>query len=342
MISFPQKYRKIGVDVGSYSVKAVALEKGPLNKRPTLSCAIEYLPSPTPSPSQLLESICNALKKLNLPVSKVNISLWGREVVTRYVCFPLMRRSEIINALRLEWDKHISFKLDEVIWDFQPLDIVNDPVKGKQRLVLLVAAKKEFLEQQIHLLKEAEIEPDIIETNVVSLVNAFNFLYPSQPPHSLLALVNIGELATNLVILKDGMPRFSRNILFGGRDITHLIAQKKHIDFLKAQELKHSFKGEDEEIASVINNGLESLVNEVNLSLEYLKKELGGEVETIYICGGSLHLYGIEEFLKEILQVRIERWKSDDKFRFASGNFRKEWEECFSELAVALGSALAI
>ena len=340
MINFFQKYRKVGIDVGSYSVKVVALEKELLNKRPILSCAIEYLPSRNPTPFQVSESIRNALKKLNLPVSKVNVSLWGREVVTRYIYFPLMPRSEIINALRLEWDKHISFKLEEVIWDFQPLGIVNDPVKGKQRLVLLVVAKKEFLERQIHLLKEANIEPDIIETNVTSLVNAFNFLYPSHRRDSLLALMNIGELVTNLIILKDGMPRFSRNILFGGQDITHLIAQKKHIDFLKAQELKHSFKGEDGEISSIINSGLESLVNEVNLSLEYLKEELGREVETIYICGGSLHLYGIEEFLREILQVRIETWGSDEKFCFASDNFRKEWEECFFELVVALGSAL--
>ena len=83
-----------------------------------------------------------------------------------------------------------------------------------------------------------------------------------------------------------------------------------------------------------------SLANEINLSFEYLKEELGEQVETIYICGGSLHLYGIEKFLREILQVRIETWKSDEKFYFASDNFRKEWEECFFELVVALGSAL--
>lgn len=342
MISFSQKYKRVGIDIGSFSIKAVALERGALDKRQAISYAIEYLPVQTSASSfQISESIQRALKRMDITTPKVNISVFGPEVVFRYLLLPLVRKSEIINALKLEWDKYISFKLDEVIWDFQVLDTISTATQGKQRLILLAAAKKEFLEQQTHLLKEAGVEPGIIDTNVTCLVNAFNFLHSFESRNSLLALMNIGELVTNLIILKDGIPRFSRDILFGGRDITHLIAQKKHIDFLEAQGLKHNFNGGDEEITSIIKNSLSNLINEINLSFEYLKQELGEQARAIYISGGSLRLYGIEELLSQGLQVKLKTWKSNGNLCLSRRNSRKDLEECFPELVVAMGAALA-
>lgn len=333
-----KKYKKVGVDIGSFSVKAVSLEKGLFKKNYTVSCAIEYLPTQA-SPSQISESIKNAVKKVGVTVPRVSISVSGQEVIFRYIQLPVMRNSEIIEAVKLEWDKYISLKPDEVISDLQVLGEISDPLKGKQILVLLAAAKKDFLAQQTHLLKEAGLGTDIIDTNVSCLVNAFNFLYPLKSKNSLVALLNIGESITNLIILKDGIPRFSRDILFGGRDVTVLISQKKRISFLNAQELKHNFNGDDQEILAVIKNSVANLNNELKLSFDYLKRDLEEEIKAIYISGGTAHLYGIKDFLNQDLGINVETWRVNKNLR-QRGNPEKKLESYFPELAVSIGLVL--
>ena len=339
MIDIQKKYRRVGIDIGSFSVKVVALEKGIFDKSQTLSYAIEYLPQQATA-FQISECIKRTLSKAGITTLKVNISVSGPEVIFRYLQFPLLRDPEIVETIKLEWDKYIPFKLEEVIWDFEILNIISDPLKGRQKLVLLVATKKDFLTQQMHLIKDAGLEPDIIDTNVTCLVNTFNFFQPEKSKNSLIALINIGELVANLIILKDGIPRFSRDILFGGRDITHLIAQKKRLNFQEAQELKHNFKGDDEEVLSTINSSVGNLINEISLSFEYLKQELQEAIKTIYISGGTLHLHGIKESLHQGLGINIETWKLNNHLAFKAKTPKNNLEECFPELVVALGLAL--
>jgi type IV pilus assembly protein PilM len=323
-----KKNKRVGLDLGSFSVKAVGMENEMLGSKNAFSYAVEYLP-PQASRTQISETIRKAVKKIGTSSSRINIAVSGQDVIVRYIPLPKIRKSEIIEAIKLEWDKYISLKQEEVVWDLQVLGPIDDPLKGKQLLVLLVAVKKNFLEEQINLLKDAGLSSDIIDTNVSCLVNAFDFLYSPKAKSALFALLNIGESITNLIILKDGLPRFSRDILFGGRDITHFIAQKKRIDFLKAQELKHNFDGQDQDILAVLKYSVSNLINEIKLSFEYLKRDLEKDVKIIYISGGSSHLYGIKEFLSHDLGIKVETWKLNANL---GGH---------PELAVALGLVLS-
>jgi len=341
MISFLGLRKKIGIDIGTFSVKVVALEKKLLNRKRSISYAIEYLPAESVSTTQIQEAIKRAIKKIGLSSSRVNISVSGQEVIFRYIQLPLIRSSEVIETIKLEWDKYISLKLDEVIWDFEVLGDIEDPLKGKQKLVLVVAIKKDFLEQQVHLLKEASLVSGVIGTNVTSLVNAFNLLYPVESKNSLFALLNIGGTITNLIVLKDGIPRFSRDILFGGRDITYLIASKQRIDIAKAQELKHNFNGDNEEVVSLIKNSIVNLTNEIRFSFEYLKRDLEEQIKTIYISGGSSHLYKIKEFLSQDLGINVEIWRLNGSLRQNLINPGNDLERYFPELVVALGLVLS-
>lgn len=246
-----------------------------------------------------------------------------------------------MQTLRLEWDKYVPFRIEEMSWDYQVLGAVQHPLKGKQTMVLLAAAKRDFIEQQSRLFTQMGFTVDVIATNVTCLINAFNYLYGFKTQNTLIALLNIGESATDLVILKNGMPRFSRDILFGGKDITYMIAQKKRIDFQRAQELKHSFDANDTEVLNIIKNSFSNLVNEIKLSFEYLKRDFDTEVNAVYVCGGSSYLFGIEEFLKKDLGIYTEIWKLNNNLFQEGKDSNGGLEKHFAELAVAVGLALS-
>lgn len=318
----------------------MAIERPLWGKKNIVSSAIEYLPSQA-TQNQLSICIQKALKRVGVTTPKVNICVSGPEVVFRYIQFPSIRQSEVLQTLRLEWDKYVPFRIEEMYWDFQVLGTVQHPLKGKQTMVLLAAAKKAFIEQQSRIITEMGFAVDVIATNVTSLVNAFTYLYEFKTKDTLIALLNIGESVTDLVILKNGMPRFSRDILFGGKDLTYMIAQKKRIDFQKAQELKHNFEAKDAEVASIIKNSFSNLVNEIKLSFEYLKRDFETDVNAIYVSGGSSYLSGIEEFLRKDLGIYTEILKPNNKLLQEANGSKDGLEKHFPELAVALGLALS-
>lgn len=342
MINLPKACRRrISLDIGSFSIKAVVLEKPlwPAGK-PTLAYAIEYL-SEAAGPAEIPGLIQKALQKIGIsPPLEVSISLSGPEVIFRYLYFPLLSREKILESLRLEWDKYVSLKLDEVVWDFQLLGTTADFLKGKQRLILLVAVKKDFFEQQIRLLKEAGLILRAADTNVSGLVNTFNFIYPIQSKNRLVGLIHLGEQVSNFTILKDNLPLFSRDILFGGRDVTYLIAQKKRLTFSQARKAKHDFNGSDEEISLAIKSGVNNLINEIALTCEYLKRELKSQISSIYLSGGLAHLYGIEGWLGQGLGIPVAGWKAGAAFGLGPKNSREDLENNFAELVVALSLAL--
>lgn len=308
MINPLKKAKKTAVDIGNFSVKAVSQEKAIWQREPVFSCAVEYLPI-QPSPEQVAEAVKKAVKKVGTALGRVNILACGQDVVYRYIQLPIMRKKELIEVIRLEWDKYLPMKQDEIVWDLEVLGVIEDPLKGKQISVLLVVVKKDFISQREDILKKAGLSLEAIDSGVTSLVNAFNFFNSRQPKDSLVALLDIGDSAASLVILKNGIPRFSREILFGGRDITYLLVQKKRIDFLKAQELKHSFDGQDQDIGALIKSGITNLTNEIRMSFEYLKREMDQEISMLYLSGGVARLSGIKEFLEQDLGVKARYWQ---------------------------------
>ena len=236
------------------------------------------------------------------------------------------------------WDKYVSFKQEDVTWDSQILTTIKDSTGGRQELVLLVSVKKNAIKQKFDLLKEAGLRSEVVDTDISCLVNAFCFLFPKKAKSSTIALLDLGDYYSNLVVLDGGILRFSRNIPLGGKDITQGIAQRKRIDPIKAQALKHKFKGKDEEVSSVITMWVKDIINELKVSFEYVKREIGRDVKELYICGGTSLVYRLEESLTEGLGIKVDGWHLNSNLEIVSPY--QNIDEYFPKLIVSLGLAL--
>lgn len=329
---------EVGLDIGNFSVKVVKLSEKKFSPKKVLSFGIENI-SETATNQQIADTIKKAIETAKVTTSQVNISVSGPNITYRIIRMPLMNRSELKKVLELGLDKYIPFKGSEVLWECRILEVITVPAVGKQMSVLLVAAKREFIEERINMVRNAGLEPQLIDVDVFAMMNAFNFVHRHEDK-KVTALLNIGSYFSNLVILKKGVPHFARDLLLGGRDITQTIAERLHLALSTAETMKYNIGEEDKDILKLIKVVLENLCNELIISFEYIKKEIGDNVETIYVSGGSIYLYDMVKFLNSRLGIRVKQWDFNRAFELETKLPPQKLETIFPSLAVAIGLAL--
>ncbi len=113
-----------------------------------------------------------------------------------------MKEGDAREVIRWEAEQHVPFDMANVELDFQILD---PDAEGLQMNVLLVAAKRELVENRVGLLGEAGLAPAIIDVDAFAIHNAFELNHPDAM-QGVVGLVNIGHEVTNVNILEDAVP----------------------------------------------------------------------------------------------------------------------------------------
>src|SRR5690606_6553322 len=97
--------------------------------------------------------------------------------------------------------------------DFQILDPDGG---GLEMGVLLVAAKRELVENKMRLLADAGLSAAVVDVDAFALYNAFELNYP-EAMTGVVGLVNIGHEVTTINVLEDGVPILTRDMPIGTR-----------------------------------------------------------------------------------------------------------------------------
>jgi type IV pilus assembly protein PilM len=125
----------VGLDVGSYAVKAVALQ--PSGDRLTLQGYAQVrIGSQEP-----VEVIRKVIDQLGIKPKRMVTSVSGRSVIVRQVETPRLPTDELKAHIAYEADKYIPFGSEEVIIDCQTLPD-RDEAKANNMQVLLVAVRR--------------------------------------------------------------------------------------------------------------------------------------------------------------------------------------------------------
>ena len=201
----------VGLDIGSSSLKLVALRK---KGKDSLIKNIAFQPFEPASDSA--EIISSFVKSQGLSDIPLNVSLSGQPVITRYLNWPRMSLSELKAAMQFEAREHIPLPLEEVILDCA---ILNEKIEENKMLIALAAIKKTVVQERIVLLERCGIRPKIIDVDCFCLVNAFNHSQSLETKSRVnSAVLDIGLRYTNMVILDGADLKFSRDILAGSRE----------------------------------------------------------------------------------------------------------------------------
>ena len=293
----------IGLDIGSSSVKMVQLRAGdtPATRELAYFGVKEFK-------SQNHVDIVDAVKEVialsPIPCTSANISVSGQSVIVRYLPMPKMSSEELKNAMSYQAAKYIPFNLEDVNYDFQILN--QGKSDDKNMRVLLVAAKKEIIDERIAILKDVGLVPNVIDVDSFAIINSFQL--GSQQNQGIIAIVDIGADITSTTILKDNLPYFNRDVPLGGNDLTKAIIEGFEIDQVAAEELKRNPQEKYADLINVISPVLDSICREIHLSFNYCESQLGGSVKIIYLTGGFAKFKGIDKILSSMLGIEVQIW----------------------------------
>jgi type IV pilus assembly protein PilM len=335
LLKFKNKFLKertsVGLDIGTSAIKIVKLR--------FLNDGIQLY-------SFHLEPIQGALNELlktiarDQGLNKVNISVSGPATIIRYVDFPKMKEEELRKALKYEAQKYIPFSSSEVNLDGY---ILKQDLADNKMLVLLAAAKKDFINQHLQLIQDSGIRVNMVGIDSLALVNAFNFNYSEEGnlKNKTIALLNIGASTSNLNILENGIPRLTRDIQIAGNNFSQKIAENLGIDLKSAEQLK--LKADDarlNEVLAALEQALSNLANEVRTSFDYYESQNASSVAKIFLSGGGSLVPGIKEKLANLLGIELEYWEPLKAISISDSVDFKKIKALSGQFAVAVGLAL--
>ncbi len=337
---FARKDKNIlGLDIGSRDVKMVELE------RTGGAYSITQVASrPLIGEDAKAQTLRQMMHEVNFKTNRVVTAVSGRSVIVRYITMQLMNDNDLRTAIHYEADKYIPFGIDEVVIDCTRLPIEDDVHTAPNEMkILLVAVKRQVIEEHLAFLRDAGLQPMIIDVDSFALGNAFEIageFNPRVEEPAMVALVDIGALKTNISIVKGSTSYFTREVYLGGNNLTEAISKRRGVDNYEAEALKIDPNTTWEEIGEEAHMALDDLGNEIQLSLDYFENQFETEVGEVLLSGGTSMLPGLDEALSATFQKPTRLWNPLATVPVANPAIPPEYiQNVGPQMAVALGLA---
>jgi len=331
----------IGLDIGASSCKLVELVVSPL------SLKVKNWGILPVEGGDIAGTIKKLLAQANITSPNVYTALSGQGTLIRFIKMPRMPLNQLRESLLLEADKYFPFSKDQVHMDCYILD--DKKGKDNKMEVLVAVAKRDLVKQRLDLIASLGLNGNFIGVSAVALSNAFSRIQKIlinrqgsnvKEPHKTVAVLDIGEVKSSLIIFDEGLPRFTRDISLGGKDLTQKIGNVMGLNFSEAEQIKCDPKGKEEDIMTACHSTLLSLVSEIRLSFDYFTSENKQEVKELYLMGRSSKISKIDDFFARELDLAVEKWDSAKALEFSDNVSSAEFAEQANQLGVALGLSL--
>lgn len=299
----PKPRNRAGLDIGTSHIKMI--EVSGTSEKPVLaSFGIKKIQGS--SREAIVDVVKTLAEEIKISVKEFNISLAGPSLVTRLISVPNMTDEELKNAIRFETEKIIPFDINECILDFH---VQGKDVREKNNIdILLAAAKRDFVLQKVKIVEEAGFGISVVDVDSFAITNVFLKNFTSIEPTKTIALLNVGAVYTNLIILRGGLISFVRDLAIGVADFRAAVSKKCGVDLELSEGLKDFTAEKAAEVGTCAKAALSSLLDEIKLSFGYHENQSGRGVDEIYLSGGGAGFIGLEEAFRDTFGSKPERW----------------------------------
>ena len=335
----------IGLDIGTSAVKLAQL-KGTAKGFQLEALGVTPLPPEVivdgtiMDAARVVDAIRTTVREQRIKSKDVALSVSGHAVIVKRIGLPEMTEEELQESIRWEAEQYIPFAIDDVNLDFQILG-PSGPDKPSQMDVLLVAVKKDKINEYVSVVAEAELNPVIVDVDAFAVENMYEINYELEP-NRVIALVDVGAAVTNINILKNGVSAFTRDTAIGGNQFTEALQKELGIGYEEAEALKREGKDRWDEVAEILRPVITDLSTEIVRSFDFFKATSANEqIDKVVLSGGCAKLHGLAPFLAEQLGVPVEMVNPFKNIHTDPGRFSPEFlEEVGPAAAVCVGLAI--
>ncbi len=257
----------------------------------------------------IVDAIREALTNAGIKTRKAAAAVSGHSVIVKQIALPAMTPAELEESIRWEAEQYIPFDVNEVNLDFQILSQGEDG----QMDVLLVAAKKDLIDDYVNVMSEAGLQPSIVDVSAFAIENAFEANYDARQDE-VVALINIGAQVININVVANGAPVFTRDVSAGGQQYTAEIQRTLSVGFDEAERIKlgdprgaETKEVVPQEVEQAMRTVTDSIVAEIARSLDFFAATAAEtRIQRVLFTGGSSKVSGIEEAFAERTGLPVE------------------------------------
>jgi type IV pilus assembly protein PilM len=297
----------LGVDISSSSVKLLELSKHGDRYR-VESYAVEPLPADAVVEKNItnVEVVGEVLKRVvsksRTSLKQVAVAVSGSAVITKVIQMDSgMNEFEMEDQIALEADQYIPYPLDEVAIDFEvqgPSEVSPDQVD-----VLLAACRKENVDVREDVMEIADLKTKVVDVEAYALERAYELVEPqldSQGEELVVAVVDIGATMTTLSVLAEGQTVYTREQIFGGKQLTEEIQRRYGLSLEEAGLAKKQGGLPDDYEDEVLMPFREAVVQQVARALQFFfGASQYNVVDYVVLAGGTSSIQGLTEMVEE-------------------------------------------
>ena len=301
----------LGLDISSTAVKLLELGRSSGRYR-VESYAVEPLPANSVVEKNITDveavgtAIRKAVKRSGTRARHAAVAVAGSAVITKVITMPANLADDEMEAqIEIEADQYIPFPLEEVSLDFEVLgpSEKNDDMVD----VLLAASRSENVDIRVEAVEAGGLIPKIVDVEAYAMENAFSLINEQIPGHEdyhTVAVVDIGATMTTLSVLHDGRIIYTREQVFGGKQLTEEIMRRFGLSYEEAGMAKRQGGLPDNYLTEVLEPFKEAMAQQVSRSLQFFfSSSQYNTVDHIVLAGGSASIPGVDELIAERLNT---------------------------------------
>ncbi|NIP72107.1 MAG: pilus assembly protein PilM [Gammaproteobacteria bacterium] len=299
----------LGLDISSTAVKLLELSKSGERYR-VESYAVEPLPPSSVVEKNIAdveavgESIRRAVKKSGTRTRDAAVAVAGSSVITKVITMSAaLKDEEMESQIELEADQYIPYPLEEVNLDFE---VLGPSEKNPETVdVLLAASRSENVDMRVAALEIGGLNPKIVDVEAYALESAFALVaeqLPGGAGDQTVAVVDVGATMTTLNVLHDCKIIYTREQVFGGKQLTEEIMRRYGLSYEEAGMAKRQGGLPDNYGPEVLEPFKDAMAQQVSRSLQFFfsSSQYNG-VDRIVLAGGSASIQGIDEQIESKL-----------------------------------------
>jgi type IV pilus assembly protein PilM len=238
-----------------------------------------------------------------------------------------MPDAELVDAAKWNAKEDVLFDLEKAVIDNYIM--AESETEGATFYEMLsVIVRGDVVEFLVSIAKGAGLQPKGVTVVPIALWD-YDAALNKTEPGTVTSYLDMGSERTRIYFVCDGQILFSREIPNGGKNLTASLVGEYElkdgktavVDVVRAEQIKKTFgfpaedadgKTEEGIALSLIREKLEAILTkqltEMDRSIEYFKNQYRKDsVDRLILSGGGVGLSGIYQFLKEHLDLEIDR-----------------------------------
>lgn len=289
------------------------------------------------SQRKLGEVIMTALGQSGISTRDVVVGIPSNKTFATVVDVPKLSEEELAATIKYQAEQFIPMSIDEVKLDYALLgQSLHDPAKAE---VLITSVANTYNESRLDMLESLGLNVIASEPDPIALVRA---ILPEATKSAEL-LIDVGDVATDLVMTYGTSPRLVRSMPMGLNSLVRSAAQNLSVDDAQARQfiLKFGLAQDrlEGQIVRALGGSLDQFVSEINKSTKFFQTRYPhAAVSEMLLTGYGASIPNFSSYLSAKTSLKSVMANPWQKVRVSTGD-KDKLQPVAMQFGVALGLA---